>query len=54
MTECTECGAKLALPEDVMYGEVIDCTQCGVELVVENVKDLALKKVDCSDEDWGE
>jgi len=52
--KCTECGAALSMPEDVMYGEVIDCAACGVELVVENVENLTLKKVECSDEDWGE
>ena len=29
MTACTECGADVALPDDLEVGEIVDCSTCG-------------------------
>ena len=54
MVECTECGAALNVPNDVIQGEIIDCPDCGVELEVVNPQTMELKVAEIEGEDWGE
>ncbi len=35
--DCPECGAPVALPEDVLPGEILTCNNCGVDLDVVSV-----------------
>jgi len=54
MAECTECGADVALPEDPLEGEIVDCTTCGTELEVVEVSPPVLQRAPELAEDWGE
>jgi alpha-aminoadipate/glutamate carrier protein LysW len=52
--ECIECGAVLAVPADVMQGEILPCGECGAELEVVSLEPLALEPAPLEMEDWGE
>ncbi|HEX3051464.1 MAG TPA: lysine biosynthesis protein LysW [Aggregatilineaceae bacterium] len=52
--ECSECGAVLDVPADVMQGEILACSDCGAELEVVSVEPLALEPAPIEMEDWGE
>ena len=54
MTECVECGADVALHDDLEVGEIIDCATCGAELEVVDVNPPVLERAPELDEDWGE
>jgi alpha-aminoadipate carrier protein LysW len=54
MPDCTECGAAVALPDDVEAGEIADCTTCGTELEVVEVSPPVLQRAPELAEDWGE
>lgn len=54
MTDCIECGAEVALHDDVEAGEIVDCTTCGAELEVVDVGPVALETAPELEEDWGE
>lgn len=41
-TECPECSAPVAVPSDVLEGELIVCDTCGVELEVLGTDPLAV------------
>jgi len=53
-TKCTECAAKVALPADVMEGEIVQCPECGLELEVLSLAPLSLAQAPEEEEDWGE
>jgi alpha-aminoadipate carrier protein LysW len=53
-TECVECGAVLAVPENVMQGEILPCGECGAELEVLSVEPLTVDLAPMEMEDWGE
>jgi len=53
-TECVECGAALAVPENVMQGEILACAECGVELEVVSLEPLTIDLAPMEMEDWGE
>lgn len=52
--ECQECGADVALPSDVVEGEIIQCEDCGVELEVITLDPPKLELAPEEEEDWGE
>ncbi len=52
--ECTECGAVLSVPADVMQGEILPCVDCGAELEVIEVDPLTVELAPMEMEDWGE
>lgn len=52
--ECPECAADVALPDDVMEGEIVQCGECGVELEVTSLKPPTLELAPEEEEDWGE
>jgi alpha-aminoadipate carrier protein LysW len=54
MTTCIECGADLALPENVETGEILDCGTCGAELEVLGVDPVEVDAAPELMEDWGE
>lgn len=53
-TECVECGAPLALPEQLLPNEILPCPDCGVELEVIALDPLELALAPEIEEDWGE
>ncbi len=54
VAECPECAAEVALPADVMEGEIVPCPECGLELEVVSLKPLSLQQAPEEEEDWGE
>lgn len=52
--ECPECAADVALPDDVMEGEIIQCPDCGVELELIKLSPPTLELAPEEEEDWGE
>ena len=52
--ECPECAADVALPDDVMEGEIVQCAECGVELEVISLDPPELDLAPEEEEDWGE
>ena len=51
---CPECEGAVALPADVMQGEIVPCDDCGVELEVKVLEPLELTMAPEIQEDWGE
>ncbi len=54
MPNCPECGSALALSDDVMAHEIVECTACGVELEVVGVDPVQVELAPEEEEDWGE
>ena len=54
--ECTECGAAIAVPDDVIVGEIVSCKDCASEYEVAQVSSggVILKAAEKVGEDWGE
>ena len=52
--ECVECGADLAIPADIMQGEILTCDDCGAELEAIALEPLTLELAPMEMEDWGE
>lgn len=53
-TTCPLCDAELALPTDVMTGEIVPCDDCGAELEVQSLEPLTVGEAPEVSEDWGE
>lgn len=51
---CPECAAAVALPDDVVAGEIVQCADCGVELEVVKDGAISLRPAPEEEEDWGE
>jgi alpha-aminoadipate carrier protein LysW len=52
---CPECEAGVAVPSDVMQGEILPCGDCGAELEVTSLAPaIALALAPEVQEDWGE
>jgi alpha-aminoadipate carrier protein LysW len=54
MSECPVCGAKLALSDDLVKGELLECDDCGTELEVIGLAPVVLKEAPEAEEDWGQ
>jgi alpha-aminoadipate/glutamate carrier protein LysW len=54
--ECTECGAAIPVPDDVIVGEIVSCKECAAEYEVAEISNGAalLKAAEKVGEDWGE
>ena len=52
--ECPECAAAVALDQEVISGEIVQCAECGVELEVVRNGDIAVRRAPDEEEDWGE
>jgi len=52
--ECPECAAAVALADDVVSGEIVECAECGVELEVVKDGAIRLRPAPEEEEDWGE
>jgi len=54
MNECPVCGAELALADDVVKGELLECDDCGCELEVVSTDPAKLEEAPEAEEDWGQ
>ena len=54
MAECPVCGAEVALSDDVVKGELIECEDCGTELEVTGTDPVTLEEAPEAEEDWGQ
>ena len=52
--ECPVCGGEVALAEDTLQGELIECAECGTELEVVSVNPVEIQEAPQVEEDWGE
>ncbi len=51
---CVECDGEVALAENVIVGEIVECPDCGVELEVTGISPLTIELAPEVEEDWGE
>ncbi|PSN91004.1 hypothetical protein B9Q03_05350 [Candidatus Marsarchaeota G2 archaeon OSP_D] len=53
---CSECEAKIIVPDDAIVGEIVECAECGTEYEVAAITEVGvtLKKAEAVKEDWGE
>lgn len=54
MAECPLCGAEVALSENVIENELVECGDCGATLEVVGVDPVTLAEAPEEEEDWGE
>ncbi len=52
--ECPICDAAVALSNDTIQGELIECSDCGTELEVTSLEPFAVQEAPQVEEDWGE
>jgi len=54
--KCDECGADIAIPEDAIVGEIVECKECSSEFEVASMAQgqVKLKTAEVAEEDWGE
>ncbi len=55
-TNCKECGAEMAVPNDAIVGEIVSCKDCSSEYEVAEISsgNVLLKPAEQVGEDWGE
>lgn len=53
-SSCPLCDASVALPTDLLVGEIVPCDDCGAELEVTSLDPLAMAEAPEVQEDWGE
>ncbi|HEY4699704.1 MAG TPA: alpha-aminoadipate/glutamate carrier protein LysW/ArgW [Nitrososphaerales archaeon] len=55
-TICTECAGEIAIPSDVVVGEIITCPDCGTDFEISesNGENVSIKRAETVGEDWGE
>lgn len=53
---CPDCDAELAIPADIIQGEILSCPGCGLEFEVKQVngESVDLQELVIEGEDWGE
>ena len=51
---CVICDAELALDNQTVKDELIECRECGTELVVVAVGPFVIEEAPQTEEDWGE
>ena len=54
LNNCPECEGAVAIPQDVMQGELLPCDDCGAELEVVSLEPMQLALAPEAEEDWGE
>ena len=55
MTNCPECDANIAIPEDAVEGEIVTCPDCGARFeLVKASEGFELKPAQTVGEDWGQ
>ncbi len=54
MPPCPVCDSEIALEDDTIVSELIECGNCGVELEVTDLQPPTLEVAPDMDEDWGQ
>lgn len=54
MFECPVCDADVAISEDPVEGELLECEECGMELEILVLDPVTLGEAPDAEEDWGE
>ena len=54
MSECPVCVAEVAISEDPVEGELLECEACGTELEILALDPVTLGEAPGAEEDWGE
>ena len=56
IAKCEECDADIAVPDDAIVGEIVQCKECSSEYEVASIGDgkVELKPAEVAEEDWGE
>lgn len=54
--ECSMCGGNIAVPNDVIQGEIVSCADCGLEFEIQEISTngVVLRAAEEIKEDWGE
>lgn len=55
-SDCEMCGGNIAIPEDVIEGEIVSCPDCGLdfEINTQSSGTIILRPAEEIKEDWGE
>lgn len=55
-TECKICGGNIAVPTDIIEGEILSCPDCGLEFEITEIggNSIVIKAAEEVKEDWGE
>ena len=54
MHSCPICDAEVAMPQDPIEGELLECEDCGMELEILALDPVTLGEAPDAEEDWGE
>ncbi len=54
MHRCPVCDASVAISDDPVEGELIECEECGTELEILALSPITLGEAPEMEEDWGE
>lgn len=54
MLACPVCDAAVAVPEDALVHELVDCGDCATELEIASLSPPLLREAPLEEEDWGE
>lgn len=55
-TECNVCGGNIAVPGDVIKGEILSCPDCGLDYEIHEINSSTISLIAAEEikEDWGE
>ncbi len=55
-SECEMCGGNIAIPGDVIEGEIVSCSDCGLDFEISAVGSSSVQLTTAEEikEDWGE
>ena len=51
---CPVCDAEVAVADDVVVGEILECEDCATELEITGLNPLTVEEAPEVEEDWGE
>jgi alpha-aminoadipate/glutamate carrier protein LysW len=54
MFACPVCEASVAVAQNVIVSELIDCDECSTELEIASLQPPVLREAPVEEEDWGE
>jgi alpha-aminoadipate carrier protein LysW len=54
IVECPFCEAPVAVEDDTVKDELLECSDCGAELVVTALVPLMVEEAPQVEEDWGQ